>query len=284
MADIFVSYARDDRFIASQMAENLERHAYSVWWDYHIVGGESFRAAIEEQLASALGVVVIWSASSVRSHFVLEEASAALAGGKLIPVRVSELKIEQLPLGFRTLQTLINTDFTGVLSALTNMGVYPSEVRGNKAVSHYITETARLYELGKYKEGAELTARALEMFPKQAELWCHRGICLSDLCRYREALDCFEAGLEIKPRWGHLWGNKGRTLKVMGRHAEALACYDYAIQYAPSEPTPHHNKANCLLELGRYREALACLEQALALEPGREGVEDTIRQVRARLD
>jgi len=82
MAHVFISYSSTDRDIAQALATELETNNLSVWWDFRLVGGQTFRKAIDQELNAAWAVVVIWSESSVESRFVIDEAEdpAPIAG------------------------------------------------------------------------------------------------------------------------------------------------------------------------------------------------------------
>jgi len=110
MADIFISYAREDRRRAGALVDVLTRHGWSVWWDKDLRHGQDFGESIQEQLNAARCVVVLWSASSLRSAHVLEEAEEGRANGRLVPALIEAV---QLPLGFRRLQAADLTDWTG---------------------------------------------------------------------------------------------------------------------------------------------------------------------------
>lgn len=103
MSDIFISYAREDREKAKAIAEVFSQQGWSVWWDRSIPPGRSFDQVIEEALAAAKCVVVLWSKFSVSSDWVKTEAAEGLSRNALVPVRIDELK---LPLEFRRLQTV----------------------------------------------------------------------------------------------------------------------------------------------------------------------------------
>src|SRR5579862_7909324 len=64
MADVFVSYANADRNSARALAEALEHYGWSVWWDREIPIGRTWDEVIEEEIARARSVLVLWSASS----------------------------------------------------------------------------------------------------------------------------------------------------------------------------------------------------------------------------
>jgi hypothetical protein len=64
MADIFISYASEDRPRVEPIAKALEEHGWSVWWDRTIPPGKSFDEAIEEAITAAKCVVVLWSDKS----------------------------------------------------------------------------------------------------------------------------------------------------------------------------------------------------------------------------
>ncbi len=101
MADVFISYNSENRPAVEQIARVLELHGYSVWFDHALVAGEPFASPIERELRAAGAVLVIWSAGSVTSDWVREEATLAKRLGTMIPVRLERVEV---PLGFGTLQ------------------------------------------------------------------------------------------------------------------------------------------------------------------------------------
>ncbi|HMK26901.1 MAG TPA: toll/interleukin-1 receptor domain-containing protein [Chitinophagaceae bacterium] len=98
MSDIVISYSREDKKSARLLANKLMASGWSVWWDRDLLGGQDYDMAIETELQMARCVIVIWSALSVKSHFVKDEANAALARNILVPVSFDDT---EPPLGFR---------------------------------------------------------------------------------------------------------------------------------------------------------------------------------------
>jgi len=99
MADIFLSYAREDRHIAEQLAHALEHRGWTVWWDRRIGVGKSFSQVIERELDACKCVVVLWSTDSVASDWVLAEASEGLRRKILVPALITiDVRV---PLEFR---------------------------------------------------------------------------------------------------------------------------------------------------------------------------------------
>ena len=101
MADIFLSYASEDRERIIPLVEVFEAEGFSVWWDRHIGPGASFDLEIERELALASCVVVVWSDHSLRKDWVRDEADEGLERGILVPVRIDDVRP---PLGTRRVQ------------------------------------------------------------------------------------------------------------------------------------------------------------------------------------
>jgi hypothetical protein len=101
MADVFISYSREDRAVTHDVASLLEAQGVSVWWDRNIPIGRTFDDEIERQLQQARAVVVLWTARSVQSEWVKSEAMEGLEAGKLIPALIADARI---PLVFRRTQ------------------------------------------------------------------------------------------------------------------------------------------------------------------------------------
>ena len=102
MADIFVSYSRQDKAQVAPLVASLEAEGWSVWWDPEITPGEEFDALISRELEGARSLVVVWSPNSVDSRWVRGEARDAADRGVLVPVRLGKAK---LPIDFRALHT-----------------------------------------------------------------------------------------------------------------------------------------------------------------------------------
>lgn len=123
--DLFLSYAREDRATAQQLAHALGEEGFSVWWDREIRGGSDFTEEIAAKLHAARRVIVLWSPKAVASSFVRDESARARDASKLLPVRIEEV---DLPLGFGQLQTLDLIDWDGEREAAAFRAVV-NEVR-----------------------------------------------------------------------------------------------------------------------------------------------------------
>jgi adenylate cyclase len=106
MADVFLSYARQDADTARRFAEAFEVSGFSVWWDDALRSGETFDETIERALRDAKSVVVLWSPSSVASRWVRAEATHADRNRTLLPVMIESC---QRPIIFELTHT---ADFT----------------------------------------------------------------------------------------------------------------------------------------------------------------------------
>lgn len=114
MAKIFISYANNDRTLAQLLAEVLEKHGWSVWWDRQIPIGKAFDEVIEDALDAAECVIVLWSKESVVSHWVKTEAAEGKERNILIPVLIDDVRV---PLEFRRIQTARLIDWRGESSS-----------------------------------------------------------------------------------------------------------------------------------------------------------------------
>jgi formylglycine-generating enzyme required for sulfatase activity len=110
MADVFISYAREDRLLAQRLAHALEAGGRTVWWDREILPGKDFAELIAAELAQAKAVVVIWSPTSVKSGWVRDEAREGAERAVLVPVTSG---VSEPPLGFRSLHAVDLTGWDG---------------------------------------------------------------------------------------------------------------------------------------------------------------------------
>jgi tetratricopeptide (TPR) repeat protein len=110
MSDVFISYAREDRDKAQQLARIFERQNWTVWWDKIIPPGKKYSDVIGAELASAKAVIVLWSAASVASDWVKDEAQEGVNRKILIPALVDKVSP---PYGFRQVQTADLSEWDG---------------------------------------------------------------------------------------------------------------------------------------------------------------------------
>jgi TolB-like protein len=111
---LFVSYSRTDLPHARPVIDLLERAGFDVWWDGRLEGGENYLQTTEHALETSDCVVVLWSATSVNSHWVRDEAQRGRERGCLVPLTIDGT---MAPLGFRQFQLL---DISGWDGAATS--------------------------------------------------------------------------------------------------------------------------------------------------------------------
>lgn len=110
MADVFISYTRDEIDIARRFAQAVELQGLSVWWDQAIRSGDSYDEVTEGALREARAVIVLWSRKSVASRWVRSEATIAQRLGTLVPVMIEPC---ERPVMFELVQTADLSDWTG---------------------------------------------------------------------------------------------------------------------------------------------------------------------------
>ena len=110
VANVFVSYAANDRDRVARLVEALQATGLSVWWDRGIDVGSTFDREIERELDGAGCVVVAWSRASVDSEWVRNEAFEAQSRDALVPILIDDVKP---PLAFRRAQTARMLEWPG---------------------------------------------------------------------------------------------------------------------------------------------------------------------------
>src|SRR5215831_11186815 len=96
VADIFLSYAREDSSWAATMAQAFENAGWSVWWDSTIGTASKWMRVVESELERARCVVMLWSDHAMQSDWVRREGMAGLDRDVLIPVRIRESEIPEV--------------------------------------------------------------------------------------------------------------------------------------------------------------------------------------------
>ena len=110
MADLFVSYSREDKARAEEVVRLLEDYGWDVFWDQETRSGTHWPKVLEEELIKARCLVALWTTTSIASRWVRIEAYEALQNEKLVPVLLDKVRP---PLEFRQTQTFDLTDWNG---------------------------------------------------------------------------------------------------------------------------------------------------------------------------
>jgi TolB-like protein len=88
VADVFISYAREDEAIARRLAKAFQSDGLSVWWDADLPAHRAYSEIIERNLEEARAVVVLWSKTAAKSQWVRAEADFARNAGKLVQAQL----------------------------------------------------------------------------------------------------------------------------------------------------------------------------------------------------
>ncbi len=102
MSDIFICYSRKDGDTAMRLLQLFEAEGWRVFIDRQTHVGRRWHKEIEKELHATRAVVVLWSATSRDSDFVLEEAEYGKRKDILFPAFI---ETAEFPYGFGRIQT-----------------------------------------------------------------------------------------------------------------------------------------------------------------------------------
>jgi hypothetical protein len=106
---VYISHASSDSLLARTLASGLEEAGLDVWRsEEHLYPGENWARAIDEGLRGSNAMIVLLTPDSIRSQWVLSEASFALSQrdykDRFIPVVIGDpalLPREEIPWIFK---------------------------------------------------------------------------------------------------------------------------------------------------------------------------------------
>lgn len=98
MADVFISYKREERARCERIANKLKALNLDVWFDARLPSGKNFDREIESEIKKAKAVLVLWSPASVESDWVRNEAGIGKERGVLAAAQLAPC---ELPIAFR---------------------------------------------------------------------------------------------------------------------------------------------------------------------------------------
>jgi hypothetical protein len=88
MADVFISYSRENQAVVRLLADAVRREGYSLWWDDELPPHRSYGDVITEQIGEAKAAIVVWSQGAAASEWVRAEADLARNQKKLIQTSI----------------------------------------------------------------------------------------------------------------------------------------------------------------------------------------------------
>lgn len=110
MADVFISYSRDDLETVKAIAAAVKEAGYDLWWDKDLPPHLSYTEVIQEKIGGAKAVIVVWSEEASKSEWVRAEADMARNQNKLVQTSIDD---SMPPLPFNQIQYASLSDWKG---------------------------------------------------------------------------------------------------------------------------------------------------------------------------
>ena len=123
MADIFISYSQGAPQATQDLALDLTKAGYTVWFDLRLLPMDVFWKVIRDEIKAAKAVVVIWSARAIDSEWVYAEAKLAHEMKKLICVRTPDVPAIDVPMPFNGYNVTLADERQKIYEALAKLGL-----------------------------------------------------------------------------------------------------------------------------------------------------------------
>ena len=113
MADVFISYKREEREDVVRIADALRALKLDVWFDARLTSGESFNQEIDREARSAGCILVCWSPGAIASDWVQAESLIGFNDRKLAACQVAGDHALQVPAPFNAIHANDLRDWDG---------------------------------------------------------------------------------------------------------------------------------------------------------------------------
>ncbi len=137
-----------------------------------------------------------------------------------------------------------------------------------KETVHNYTTMGRIYRReGKYDKAIEAYTAAIDLSPKEADIYIFRGYCYDELGEYSKAVKDYTKAIEHDPQLAVAYSNRGRIYLNMEDYQKALNDFIKAIALKPDFANAYNNRGYTYSSMGEYQKAINDLTKAIDINP-----------------
>jgi tetratricopeptide (TPR) repeat protein len=140
-------------------------------------------------------------------------------------------------------------------------------LRSARSADSYFTKGTRYAARGEHRRAVKAFSRALELNPRDPEVWLHRAQSQLFLRQFSRAIGACSRSLEYDPDALAALRCRARAYLWRRQYAEALGDLNKALRIAKREPELHYFRGLARLGLGKYRQAISDLNRARRFAP-----------------
>jgi tetratricopeptide (TPR) repeat protein len=147
-----------------------------------------------------------------------------------------------------------------------NSGGY-NEAINRLSATDWVDKGYALVTSGKNQEAVEAFTRAIELDPKDAKTYYHRGGVYGRLEDYRRAIKDFDRAIELNPKLQEAYTERGVGYGMLGDYQQSIREYDKAIELNSKDTRAYVNRGIAYAKLKDHQQAIRNYDKAIELNP-----------------